>query len=94
MRAVNLQVAIRTDHNKPIPTELPRDVQEKIERSLVGFVKIFQHKQEGLRYVYVPSRPRALAARSALRSVLRTFFEGSLEKFQLIRGEEWHSQTS
>ena len=39
-----------------------------------------KHKQEGLRYVYVPSRPRALAARSALRSVLRTFFEGSLEK--------------
>ncbi len=39
-----------------------------------------RHKQDGLRYVYVPSRPRALAARSALRSVLRTFFEGSLEK--------------
>src|SRR5205807_327460 len=39
-----------------------------------------KHKQDGLRYVYVPSRPRAVAARSALRSVLRTFFEGSLEK--------------
>ena len=39
-----------------------------------------RHKQEGLRYVYVPSRPRAQAARSALRGVLQTFFEGSLEK--------------
>jgi BlaI family transcriptional regulator, penicillinase repressor len=39
-----------------------------------------KHRQEGLRYVYVPSRPRAVAARSALRGVLQTFFEGSLEK--------------
>jgi predicted transcriptional regulator len=39
-----------------------------------------KHVQEGLAYVYVPSRPRAQAARSAFRRVLETFFEGSLEK--------------
>src|SRR5688572_21354470 len=39
-----------------------------------------RHKQDGLAYVYVPSRPRAQAARSAFRRVLATFFEGSLEK--------------
>ena len=39
-----------------------------------------RHKQEGLKYVYQPSRPRGHAGRSALRRVLDTFFDGSLEK--------------
>jgi predicted transcriptional regulator len=39
-----------------------------------------RHRQEGLAYVYLSSQPRARAARSALRRVLQTFFEGSLEK--------------
>src|SRR5581483_10646808 len=38
------------------------------------------HRQDGLRYVYRPSRPRERAGRSALRRVLDTFFDGSLEK--------------
>ena len=38
------------------------------------------HRQEGLAYVYLPSRPRAQAGRSALRRVLQTFFDGSLAK--------------
>jgi predicted transcriptional regulator len=38
------------------------------------------HRQEGLKYVYRPARPRGRAGRSALRRVLRTFFDGSLEK--------------
>jgi predicted transcriptional regulator len=39
-----------------------------------------KHRQDGLRYVYLPTRPRGHAGRSALRRVLHTFFEGSLEK--------------
>ena len=39
-----------------------------------------KHRQDGLRYVYRPSRPRGHAGRSALRRVLETFFDGSLEK--------------
>jgi predicted transcriptional regulator len=39
-----------------------------------------RHKQQGLKYIYQPSRPRGHAGRSALRRVLHTFFEGSLEK--------------
>jgi predicted transcriptional regulator len=39
-----------------------------------------KHHQEGLTYVYLPSRPHAQAARSAFRRVLDTFFHGSLEK--------------
>lgn len=38
------------------------------------------HRQEGLAYVYRASRPRGRAGRTALRRVLRTFFDGSLEK--------------
>ena len=38
------------------------------------------HVQEGLTFVYAPSRPRDKAGRSALGRVLETFFEGSLEK--------------
>src|SRR5882757_7795731 len=36
------------------------------------------HRQDGLRYVYLPTEPREKASRSALKSVLKTFFEGSL----------------
>jgi BlaI family penicillinase repressor len=38
------------------------------------------HRQEGLAYVYRASRPRGRAGRTALRRVLQTFFDGSLEK--------------
>jgi predicted transcriptional regulator len=38
------------------------------------------HRQDGLAFVYRPSRPRRRAGRSALRRVLQTFFDGSLEK--------------
>jgi BlaI family penicillinase repressor len=37
------------------------------------------HDQQGIKYVYRPSRPRGLAGKSALRRVLDTFFEGSME---------------
>jgi predicted transcriptional regulator len=39
-----------------------------------------RHRQEGLTFVYRASRPRARAGRTALQRVLRTFFDGSLEK--------------
>ena len=39
-----------------------------------------KHKQDGLRYVYLPTRRRGSAGRSALSRVLQTFFDGSLEK--------------
>jgi BlaI family transcriptional regulator, penicillinase repressor len=39
-----------------------------------------KHRQDGLKYVYQPTRPRGHAGRSALQRVLQTFFDGSLEK--------------
>jgi predicted transcriptional regulator len=38
------------------------------------------HEERGLRYVYSPTVPRDIAQRSALRHLVDTFFEGSVEK--------------
>jgi len=40
-----------------------------------GFLK---HREDGPRYVYLPTQPRAEASRSALKRLLKTFFDGSL----------------
>src|SRR4051794_40177538 len=37
-----------------------------------------KHREDGPRYVFLPTEPRARASRSALRRVVETFFEGSL----------------
>ena len=42
-----------------------------------GHVK---HAQDGPRYVYLPTVPRAKARRSALRQLVNTFFDGSAEQ--------------
>ena len=49
-----------------------------------------RHRQEAGRYIYVPTRRRSQAGRSALRRVLDTFYEGSLEKAvaALLQGSE------
>ena len=37
------------------------------------------HEQDGPRYVFIPTVPRDEASESALRRVVRTFFDGSAE---------------
>jgi len=39
-----------------------------------------RHEQHGLRYVFIPTERRGNARRSALKSVVRTFFNGSVEE--------------
>jgi predicted transcriptional regulator len=39
-----------------------------------------RHQEEALRYVYLPTLPRETARRSALRHLVATFFEGSVEQ--------------
>src|SRR5438309_11575101 len=48
-----------------------------------------RHEEHGLRYVYVPTVPRDIARRSALRHLVETFFDGSTEKVvaALLGGE-------
>lgn len=37
------------------------------------------HRQEGPRYIYAPTLPKERARRSALRHLVKTFFDGSTE---------------
>ncbi len=39
-----------------------------------------QHEKRGREFIYRPTRPRRRAGQSALRRLLHTFFDGSLEK--------------
>src|SRR5437660_8723583 len=39
-----------------------------------------KHRREGLRYVYLPRESRAQASRSALKRILATFFDGSVDR--------------
>jgi BlaI family transcriptional regulator, penicillinase repressor len=51
-----------------------------------GFVR---HEEAGLRYVYLPAVPRHAARKSALRNLVDTFFDGSVESVvgALLGGE-------
>lgn len=48
-----------------------------------------RHEEQGLRYVYFPVVPRDVARRSALRHLVDTFFDGSVENVvsALLGGE-------
>jgi predicted transcriptional regulator len=39
-----------------------------------------RHEQRGLRYVFMPTVKRTSARRSALKDLVRTFFDGSVEE--------------
>jgi predicted transcriptional regulator len=52
-------------------------------RALLGILESkghVRHVKDGSRYLYMPTRPRHSAGRSALRRVLQTFYDGSVEK--------------
>ncbi len=52
-------------------------------RALLGILETkghLRHLKDGARYVYLPTRPRQNAARSALHQVVQTFFAGSVEQ--------------
>jgi BlaI family penicillinase repressor len=48
-----------------------------------------KHREDGPRYVFMPTEPRAKASRSALQRVVQTFFDGSLSSAvaALVDGE-------
>ena len=56
-----------------------------------GFVK---HREEGLRYVYVPTTSRATAQRRALQKLVSVFFGGSPSKMAaaLLKQEKWSDE--
>ena len=48
-----------------------------------------RHEEHGLKFVYIPAVPRSAARKSALRHLVDTFFDGSVEKVvgALLGGE-------
>jgi BlaI family penicillinase repressor len=53
-----------------------------------GFIK---HREEGLRYVYSPTKSRASAQKSAIQKLVRVFFGGSPSSTvtALLKQETW-----
>jgi predicted transcriptional regulator len=52
-------------------------------RTILGILEdkgLVRHEQEGLRYIYRPTVARGVAQQSALRHLVRTFFDGSPER--------------
>lgn len=69
--AADVQAALPKPPSYSAVRALLRILEEK------GHVR---HQQDGPRYVYLPTVARDNAKRSALRHVLKTFFEGSAEQ--------------
>lgn len=56
-----------------------------------GFIK---HREEGLRYVYSPTKSRAAAQRNAIQKLVRVFFGGSPSHTvtALLKQETWSDE--
>jgi len=56
-----------------------------------GYVR---HREEGLRYVYSPTKPRSAAQRTALQKLVRVFFGGSPGHAvtALLKQEDWSKE--
>jgi predicted transcriptional regulator len=67
--AADVNVAMPNAPSYSAVRALLRILEEK------GFLK---HREDGPRYVYLPTESREKARRSALQRVVETFFEGSL----------------
>jgi BlaI family transcriptional regulator, penicillinase repressor len=53
-----------------------------------------RHREEGLRYIYMPTKSRASARRTALSKLVRVFFGGSPRDTAtaLLKQEEWSDE--
>jgi BlaI family transcriptional regulator, penicillinase repressor len=77
---------IRAQLSEPPSYSAVRAMLVKLETK--GFVR---HREEGLRYVYTPTKSRASAQRSALQKIVRVFFGGSPGQTvtALLKQEKW-----
>ena len=66
-----------------VQAALPDPPSYSSVRTLLGILETkghLKHVKDGPRYVYLPTRPRVSAAKTALRQVMQTFFNGSVEQ--------------
>ena len=71
--------ATAADLMKALPGE-PSDSTVRTQLRVLESKGHVRHEAEGLKYVYVPVVPRRVVRKSALKHVMNTFFEGSVEK--------------
>ena len=63
--------------------ELPTPPGYSAVRAILGILEekgLLRHEQDGLRYIYRPTIARGVARQSALKHLVRTFFDGSPER--------------
>jgi predicted transcriptional regulator len=75
-----------------VMAELPGDPSYSTVRTQLRVLERkghVRHEEHGLRFVYMPAVPRRAARRSALKHLVDTFFDGSVEKVvgALLGGE-------
>ena len=73
------QAASATNVLNDMPDAPSRATVRTLLRILEDKGHLHHHKQ-GREFVYAPTRPRRRAGQSAMRRVLSTFFDGSLEQ--------------
>lgn len=64
---------------KALPGE-PSDSTVRTQLRVLEAKGHVRHEEEGLRYVYSPVVPRRVVRKSALKHLVKTFFDGSTEK--------------
>ena len=63
--------------------ELPDPPSYSAVRAMLRILEekgVLNHRKQGARYIYSPTLARGKAARSALRQLVHTFFDGSAEQ--------------
>jgi BlaI family transcriptional regulator, penicillinase repressor len=77
---------IRERLSDPPTSSAVRAMLARLERK--GYVR---HREERLKYVYVPTKSRASAQRTALSKLVRVFFAGSARETAtaLLKQENW-----
>lgn len=63
---------------KELPGE-PSDSTVRTQLRVLESKGHVRHEEEGLKYVYLPVVPRRVVRKSALKHVMNTFFDGSVE---------------
>ncbi len=71
--------ATAAEVGKALPGE-PSDSTVRTQLRVLEAKGHIRHEEEGLRYVYLPVVPRRGVSKSALKHLVNTFFDGSVEK--------------
>jgi predicted transcriptional regulator len=71
--------ATAADVGKALPGE-PSDSTVRTQLRVLESKGHIRHEEDGQRYVYLPVVPRRVVSKSALKHVVNTFFDGSIEK--------------